>query len=137
MQASFCHLEEEPAPDQKGSSLLKWKHLVEEDTPLPTPWPKAEYQEHSLAYQAPHCGRGGRFTRRAPTTQEACTLRLRRPLAGIAWRDERSGGPRDPDLDRAGFRSPARCPAPAPARSSSATAWRERSARAWSSPASR
>jgi hypothetical protein len=31
---------------------LKWKHLVEEDTPLPTPWPKAEYQEHSLAYQA-------------------------------------------------------------------------------------
>jgi hypothetical protein len=31
---------------------LKWNHLVEADTPLPTPWPKAEYEEHSLAYQA-------------------------------------------------------------------------------------
>jgi hypothetical protein len=31
---------------------LKWKHLVEEDTPLPTPWPKEAYEEHSLAYQA-------------------------------------------------------------------------------------
>ncbi|MGI9260495.1 MAG: M64 family metallopeptidase [Woeseiaceae bacterium] len=31
---------------------LKWKHLVAADTPLPTPWPKDEYEEHSLAYQA-------------------------------------------------------------------------------------
>jgi hypothetical protein len=25
---------------------------VESDTPLPTPWPKDEYEKHSLAYQA-------------------------------------------------------------------------------------
>ena len=31
---------------------LKWKHLVQEDTPLPTPWPKDAYEDHSLAYQA-------------------------------------------------------------------------------------
>ncbi len=31
---------------------LKWKHLVEADTPLPTRWPKDAYEEHSLAYQA-------------------------------------------------------------------------------------
>jgi len=31
---------------------LKWKHLVADDTPLPTPWPKQAYEEHSLAYQA-------------------------------------------------------------------------------------
>jgi hypothetical protein len=31
---------------------LKWRHLVDDQTPLPTPWPKAEYEEHSLAYQA-------------------------------------------------------------------------------------
>ena len=30
---------------------LKWKHLVTPNTPLPTPWPKAEYEEHSIAYQ--------------------------------------------------------------------------------------
>jgi hypothetical protein len=30
---------------------LKWKHLVDADTPLPTPWPKEAYEEHSLAYQ--------------------------------------------------------------------------------------
>lgn len=30
---------------------LKWKHLVGPITPVPTPWPKAEYEEHSLAYQ--------------------------------------------------------------------------------------
>ena len=33
-------------PDQ-----LKWRHLVAEDTKLPTPWPKAEYEEHAIAYQ--------------------------------------------------------------------------------------
>jgi len=31
---------------------LKWKHLVKSDTPLPSPWPKDEYETHSLAYQA-------------------------------------------------------------------------------------
>ena len=31
---------------------LKWRHLVGEQTPLPTPWPKQAYEEHSLAYQA-------------------------------------------------------------------------------------
>ena len=30
---------------------LKWKHLVGSQTPLPTPWPKDEYEQHSLAYQ--------------------------------------------------------------------------------------
>jgi len=30
---------------------LKWKHHVAANTPLPTPWPKAEYEKHSLAYQ--------------------------------------------------------------------------------------
>jgi hypothetical protein len=35
----------------KDPSKLKWKHLVTPGTPLPTPWPKAEYEEHSRAYQ--------------------------------------------------------------------------------------
>ena len=30
---------------------LKWKHYVAPNTPLPTPWPKAEFEEHSLAVQ--------------------------------------------------------------------------------------
>ena len=30
---------------------LKWKHLVTRNTPLPTAWPKATYEEHSMAYQ--------------------------------------------------------------------------------------
>ena len=30
---------------------LKWRDLVNPDTPLPTPWPQAVYTEHSLAYQ--------------------------------------------------------------------------------------
>jgi hypothetical protein len=30
---------------------LKWKHLVDPDTPLPTPWPKGAYDEHSMKYQ--------------------------------------------------------------------------------------
>ena len=30
---------------------LKWKHLVGPITPIPTPWPKAVYEEHSLSYQ--------------------------------------------------------------------------------------
>ena len=31
---------------------LKWNHLVEVNTPLPTEWPKAAYEEHSVVYQA-------------------------------------------------------------------------------------
>jgi hypothetical protein len=31
---------------------LKWKQHVDANTPLPTPWPKDEYEQHSLAYQA-------------------------------------------------------------------------------------
>ncbi len=30
---------------------LKWRDLVKPGTPLPTPWPKDAYEEHSLAYQ--------------------------------------------------------------------------------------
>ena len=30
---------------------LKWKHHVLPNTPLPTPWPKEAYEEHSIAYQ--------------------------------------------------------------------------------------
>ena len=30
---------------------LKWKHLVTPNTPLPTPWPKEAYEEHSIAVQ--------------------------------------------------------------------------------------
>ncbi len=30
---------------------LKWRHLVGANTPLPTPWPKQEFEEHSLAVQ--------------------------------------------------------------------------------------
>lgn len=31
---------------------LKWKDLVDAGTPLPTPWPKSEFEEHALAYTA-------------------------------------------------------------------------------------
>lgn len=31
---------------------LKWKHLVAPSTPLPTPWAKEAYEEHSIALQA-------------------------------------------------------------------------------------
>jgi hypothetical protein len=30
---------------------LKWNHLVEPNTPLPTPWPKKVYEDHSMAVQ--------------------------------------------------------------------------------------
>ena len=30
---------------------LKWKKFVKDGTPLPTPWPKAEYDEHARVYQ--------------------------------------------------------------------------------------
>lgn len=29
----------------------KWKHLVRRNTPVPTPWPKAEFEKHSIAVQ--------------------------------------------------------------------------------------
>ena len=31
---------------------LKWKHLVDQSTPLPTPWPKNDFDDHSRAVQA-------------------------------------------------------------------------------------
>lgn len=30
---------------------LKWQHLVASSTPLPTPWPKQAFEEHSIKYQ--------------------------------------------------------------------------------------
>ena len=30
---------------------LKWKHLATPNTPLPTSWPKEEFEKHSIAYQ--------------------------------------------------------------------------------------
>jgi hypothetical protein len=30
---------------------LKWKHVVTPNTPLPTPWPKEAFEEHSIAVQ--------------------------------------------------------------------------------------
>jgi hypothetical protein len=30
---------------------LKWKHLVAPNTPIPTPWPKAQFEKHSMAVQ--------------------------------------------------------------------------------------
>ncbi|WP_020651948.1 IgA Peptidase M64 [Massilia niastensis] len=35
----------------RDPAKLKWKRHVKEGTPLPTPWPKAEYEETSRAYQ--------------------------------------------------------------------------------------
>jgi hypothetical protein len=35
----------------RDSAKLKWKQHVKPGTPLPTPWPKAEYEEYSRAYQ--------------------------------------------------------------------------------------
>ena len=32
-------------------SNLKWKHLVADGTPLPTTWPKKEFEEHSMGVQ--------------------------------------------------------------------------------------
>jgi hypothetical protein len=32
-------------------ATLKWRHLMDDATPLPTPWPKAEYDRRDLAYQ--------------------------------------------------------------------------------------
>jgi hypothetical protein len=35
----------------RDPARLKWKQHVQAGTPLPTPWPKAEYEEYSRAYQ--------------------------------------------------------------------------------------
>jgi hypothetical protein len=35
----------------RDPARLKWKQHVQAATPLPTPWPKAEYEEYSRAYQ--------------------------------------------------------------------------------------
>ena len=35
----------------RDPAQLKWKRLVKPGTPLPTPWPKAEYEDASRAYQ--------------------------------------------------------------------------------------
>lgn len=35
----------------RDPAKLKWKALVANGTPLPTPWPKAEYEKHSAAVQ--------------------------------------------------------------------------------------
>ena len=35
----------------RDPATLKWKRNVKPGTPLPTPWPKAEYEEHSRASQ--------------------------------------------------------------------------------------
>ncbi len=49
------HIEEPYEPNVTAlldPSKLKWRYLVGKQTPLPTPWPKKIYEEHSLAYQA-------------------------------------------------------------------------------------
>lgn len=49
------HIEEPYEPNVTAlldPSKLKWRHLVSQQTPLPTPWPKKLYEAHSLAYQA-------------------------------------------------------------------------------------
>jgi hypothetical protein len=35
----------------RDPAKLKWKRHVKAGTPLPTPWPKAEYEAYSRAYQ--------------------------------------------------------------------------------------
>jgi hypothetical protein len=35
----------------RDPAKLKWKQHVQADTPLPTPWPKAEYEAYSREYQ--------------------------------------------------------------------------------------
>lgn len=35
----------------RDPAKLKWRHLAKEGTPLPTPWPKAAYEEHAREYQ--------------------------------------------------------------------------------------
>jgi hypothetical protein len=36
----------------RDPAKVKWKQHVKAGTPLPTPWPKAEYEQYSRAYQA-------------------------------------------------------------------------------------
>lgn len=49
------HIEEPYEPNVTAlldPTKLKWRYLVGEQTPLPTPWPKEAFEKHSLAYQA-------------------------------------------------------------------------------------
>ena len=45
---------------------LKWAHLVEPDTPLPTPWDKDAYEDHARSIQA---RRGALIERKAPEAE--------------------------------------------------------------------
>lgn len=36
---------------RREASLLKWRDLVDKDTPIPTPWNKEEFEKHSRAIQ--------------------------------------------------------------------------------------
>ncbi len=53
-QSSGARMEpwEPNATALRDPAKLKWKKFVKAGTPLPTPWPKAEYEEYSRAYQA-------------------------------------------------------------------------------------
>jgi hypothetical protein len=52
-QSSGARMEpwEPNATALRDPARLKWKQHVQAGTPLPTPWPKAEYEEYSRAYQ--------------------------------------------------------------------------------------
>jgi hypothetical protein len=53
-QSSGARMEpwEPNATALRDPAKLKWKKFVKAGTPLPTPWPKAEYEQYSRAYQA-------------------------------------------------------------------------------------
>lgn len=53
-QSSNARMEpwEPNATALRDAAKLKWKKFVKAGTPLPTPWPKAEYEQFSRAYQA-------------------------------------------------------------------------------------
>ena len=53
-QSSDARMEpwEPNATALRDPAKLKWKKFVKAGTPLPTPWPKAEYEQYSRAYQA-------------------------------------------------------------------------------------
>jgi hypothetical protein len=52
-QSSGARMEpwEPNATALRDPARLKWRQHVQAGTPLPTPWPKAEYEEYSRAYQ--------------------------------------------------------------------------------------
>ena len=53
-QSSDARMEpwEPNATALRDPAKLKWKKFVKAGTPVPTPWPKAEYEQYSRAYQA-------------------------------------------------------------------------------------